>query len=63
MPTLAAVASKAVKEVAYHARFAIEWVVRLGDGTDESRTRMIAGLDWMWRFVDELFESTTSTRR
>jgi len=54
--TLAAVARKAVKEVAYHARFSGEWVVRLGDGTDESRAKMIAGLDWMWRFVDELFE-------
>lgn len=54
--TLAAVAKKAVKEVAYHARFSGEWIVRLGDGTEESRARMIAGLDWMWRFVDELFE-------
>jgi ring-1,2-phenylacetyl-CoA epoxidase subunit PaaC len=54
--TLAAVAKKAVKEVAYHARFSGEWIVRLGDGTDESRRRMIAGLDWMWRFVDELFQ-------
>jgi ring-1,2-phenylacetyl-CoA epoxidase subunit PaaC len=53
---LAAVAKKAVKEVAYHARFSGEWVVRLGDGTEESRSRMIRGLDWMWRFVDELFE-------
>jgi ring-1,2-phenylacetyl-CoA epoxidase subunit PaaC len=54
--TLAAVAKKAVKEVAYHARFSGEWIVRLGDGTEESRARMIKGLDWMWRFTDELFE-------
>jgi len=54
-PTLAGIAQKAVKEVAYHATFAREWVVRLGDGTDESRRRMAEGLDWMWRFVDELF--------
>ncbi|HEX3664469.1 MAG TPA: 1,2-phenylacetyl-CoA epoxidase subunit PaaC [Rhizomicrobium sp.] len=53
---LAAIGAKAVKEVAYHARYACEWVVRLGDGTEESRARMIAGLDWMWRFVDELFD-------
>ncbi|MBS0295837.1 MAG: phenylacetate-CoA oxygenase subunit PaaC [Proteobacteria bacterium] len=52
---IAAVAQKAVKEVAYHASFAREWVVRLGDGTAESRQRMVDGLDWMWRFVDELF--------
>jgi ring-1,2-phenylacetyl-CoA epoxidase subunit PaaC len=31
-------------------------VVRLGDGTDESKARMVAGLDWMWRFADELFD-------
>jgi ring-1,2-phenylacetyl-CoA epoxidase subunit PaaC len=54
-PTLSAVAQKAGKEVAYHARFAAEWIVRLGDGTDESRRRVTAGLEWMWRFVDELF--------
>jgi ring-1,2-phenylacetyl-CoA epoxidase subunit PaaC len=54
--TLAAIAAKAVKEVAYHARLANEWVVRLGDGTAESRGRMINGLEWMWRFGDELFE-------
>jgi ring-1,2-phenylacetyl-CoA epoxidase subunit PaaC len=53
--TIAAVAEKAVKEVAYHATFACEWVVRLGDGTEESRARMVQGLDWMWRFADELF--------
>ena len=51
----AAIAAKAVKETAYHAKLASDWVIRLGDGTDESRARMIAGLDWMWRFVDEVF--------
>lgn len=52
---LAAIAAKAVKETAYHATLASDWVVRLGDGTEESKARMIAGLDWMWRFADELF--------
>lgn len=51
----AAIAAKAVKEVTYHAKLASDWIVRLGDGADESRARMIAGLDWMWRFTDELF--------
>jgi ring-1,2-phenylacetyl-CoA epoxidase subunit PaaC len=51
----AAIAAKAVKETAYHATLASDWVVRLGDGTEESKARMIAGLDWMWRFTDELF--------
>jgi ring-1,2-phenylacetyl-CoA epoxidase subunit PaaC len=55
-PALSAIGAKAVKEVAYHARYASEWVVRLGDGTEESRARMVAGLDSMWRFVDELFD-------
>jgi ring-1,2-phenylacetyl-CoA epoxidase subunit PaaC len=55
--TVAAVAEKAVKEVTYHQDLASEWVIRLGDGTDESRRRMKDGLDWMWRFLPELFET------
>jgi ring-1,2-phenylacetyl-CoA epoxidase subunit PaaC len=54
--TIAAIAEKAVKEVSYHHELASEWVIRLGDGTEESRRRMIDGLDWMGRFVPELFE-------
>ena len=53
---IAAIAAKAAKEVAYHKDLASEWVVRLGDGTGESRRRMQDGLDWMWRFVPELFD-------
>ena len=53
--TLAGIAKKGVKEVAYHVGFASDWIVRLGDGTQESRARLIAGIDWCWRFVDELF--------
>lgn len=52
---LAAIAAKAVKEVAYHADLAAGWVVRLGDGTPESHRRMADGMEWMARFVDELF--------
>jgi ring-1,2-phenylacetyl-CoA epoxidase subunit PaaC len=55
-PRLAAIAAKALKEIDYHADWAAEWIVRLGDGTAESRTRMIDGFAWMWRFVDELFQ-------
>lgn len=51
----AAIAAKALKEVTYHATLASDWVVRLGDGTDESKVRIERGLDWMWRFADELF--------
>jgi ring-1,2-phenylacetyl-CoA epoxidase subunit PaaC len=54
---IAAIAAKAVKEVAYHQELAAEWVIRLGDGTDESRRRIADGLGWMWRFVPELFDS------
>jgi ring-1,2-phenylacetyl-CoA epoxidase subunit PaaC len=56
-PTLAAVAGKAVKEVAYHVDHAEQWTRRLGDGTEESHDRMQAGIDAMWPFVAELFES------
>ena len=55
--TLAGVAGKAVKEVAYHRDHAVQWVVRLGDGTEESHRRMQAGLDTVWPYVDELFEA------
>jgi ring-1,2-phenylacetyl-CoA epoxidase subunit PaaC len=55
-PRIAEIAAKAVKEVRYHAELSAEWVIRLGDGTDESQRRMTEGLDWFWRFVDELFE-------
>jgi ring-1,2-phenylacetyl-CoA epoxidase subunit PaaC len=53
---IASVAAKAVKEVTYHQELAQEWVIRLGDGTEESRRRMQDGLEWMWRFIPELFE-------
>jgi len=54
-PTLAGVAGKAVKEVAYHLDHAGHWVVRLGDGTEESHARMQAALDAEWPYVEELF--------
>jgi ring-1,2-phenylacetyl-CoA epoxidase subunit PaaC len=54
-PRIAGIAAKAVKEVRYHFELASDWVIRLGDGTEESRQRMTDGFDWHWRFVDELF--------
>jgi ring-1,2-phenylacetyl-CoA epoxidase subunit PaaC len=59
---LAGIAAKAAKEMAYHRRHAAEWVIRLGDGTDESRARMIAGLDEMWGYTGELFEMTAGEK-
>lgn len=53
--TLAAVAAKAEKEVAYHLRHAGEWLIRLGDGTEESHRRAAAALDRLWRFTGEIF--------
>jgi ring-1,2-phenylacetyl-CoA epoxidase subunit PaaC len=54
-PVLAAVAAKGVKELTYHRQYAAEWVVRLGDGTDESHRRMRAGLEHVMPYTDELF--------
>jgi len=54
-PVLAAVAAKGVKELTYHRQYAAEWVVRLGDGTDESHRRMQAGLDQVFPYLGELF--------
>ncbi len=55
-PAIAGVAAKGVKELAYHRELAAEWVVRLGDGTEESASRMRDALAWCWRFVPELFD-------
>jgi len=53
---LAAIATKSLKEDKYHLRHSSEWVVRLGDGTEESHARAQAALDALWRFTGELFE-------
>jgi ring-1,2-phenylacetyl-CoA epoxidase subunit PaaC len=54
---IAAIARKAVREVAYHVRRSSDWVVRLGDGTAYSHARMQAAFDDLWRFTGELFAS------
>ena len=54
--TLSGIAGKAAKEARYHLRHSTTWVVRLGDGTEESNRRMQAGLDFMWRYTDEMFQ-------
>ena len=51
---VAAIAAKALKEVTYHLRRSSEWVQRLGDGTEESHQRMVAGVEEVWRFTCEL---------
>ena len=52
---LAEIAASAVKEVRYHLRHVSQWLVRLGDGTDESHARVQASVDELWRFTGEMF--------
>jgi ring-1,2-phenylacetyl-CoA epoxidase subunit PaaC len=49
-------AGKAVKEIAYHRDHAEHWTLRLGDGTEESHTRMQTAVDGLWRYTGELFQ-------
>ena len=53
---LAAIAGKALKEARYHQQHAADWVVRLGDGTEESRRRCETALGTLWLYTPELFE-------
>jgi len=52
---LKGIAEKAVKEVTYHLRHSSEWLIRFGDGTEESHSRVQTALDDLWRFTGELF--------
>lgn len=52
---LAAIAGKAVKEASYHRQHAGDWVVRLGDGTEESARRLRAALERLWPYTNEMF--------
>ena len=55
---LAAIASKSLKEVQYHLRHAHDWVLRLGDGTDESHRRMQAAFDYLMPFTQEFWSAS-----
>lgn len=55
--TLAAIAAKTLKEVKYHLAHATDWVLRLGDGTEESHERMQKAVDELWPYTSELFET------
>ncbi|WP_016701610.1 1,2-phenylacetyl-CoA epoxidase subunit PaaC [Actinoalloteichus spitiensis] len=61
-PVVAAVAAKAVPEIAYHRDHAAGWTLRLGDGTDESHRRMARGLAEVWPLVGELFTTADAER-
>ena len=53
--TIAAISAKSLKETKYHLKHSSEWVVRLGDGTEESHARVQNSLDTLWRYTSELF--------
>ena len=57
-PFLAAVAVKTIKESTYHLRRSSEWMVRLGDGTEEGNRRAQHALNTLWKYTDELFTPT-----
>ena len=61
-PTFAAIAAKSEKESAYHVRHCSEWIVRLGDGTEESHRRVQSAIDDLWAFTGEMFAVDDSER-
>jgi ring-1,2-phenylacetyl-CoA epoxidase subunit PaaC len=60
--TLAAIAAKSEKESAYHVRHSSEWMVRLGDGTEESHRRAQTAVDDLWAYTGEMFHVDESER-
>jgi ring-1,2-phenylacetyl-CoA epoxidase subunit PaaC len=59
---LAAIAAKSEKEAAYHVRHSAEWLIRLGDGTEESHRRAAEAVDLLWPFTGEMFETDDAER-
>jgi ring-1,2-phenylacetyl-CoA epoxidase subunit PaaC len=53
--TIAGIAQRAAREATYHLRHSAGWVIRLGDGTDESQRRMQAAVDRLWKYTSEMF--------
>ncbi len=51
-----AVAQKAIKEITYHAQWSAEWIIRLGDGTEESHNRIQNSINELWEWTGEMFE-------
>lgn len=60
--TLAAIAAKSEKESAYHLRHSAEWVIRMGDGTEESHERAQEAVDQLWGYTGEMFECDAAER-
>ena len=61
-PRLAAIAGKAIKESEYHLRRSEEWMMRLGESTQESHRRLQSAVDELWRFTGELFDQDSPER-
>lgn len=59
---LAAIAEKSLKEIAYHKRWSAEWVIRLGDGTDESHEKMQQAINDVWSFTGEMFNMSDAEK-
>ena len=55
---LSAIATKSLKEITYHLRWSSEWVIRLGDGTDDSKQKMLDALEIVWPYTNELTNFT-----
>lgn len=60
---LAAIAAKSLKEVRYHLRHSSQWMLRLGDGTEESHRRVQTALDDLWMYTNEMFETDEIEQR
>lgn len=56
---ISAIAEKSLKETRYHLKHSSEWIIRMGDGTEESHERAQKALDLLWRYTDELFMETS----
>jgi len=60
---IAAMAAKSVKESSYHLRHSSSWILRLGDGTEESNRRLQEAVDDLWMFTGDLFEQTSGDKQ
>lgn len=56
--TLSALAKRSFKEITYHLRHSSQWMLHLGDGTEESNEKMQEAIDYLWMFTGEMFEQT-----
>ncbi len=63
MEELAAIAAKSLKEVRYHLRHSSQWMLRLGDGTEESHRRVQTALNDLWMYTNEMFETDEVEQR